>query len=70
MNTPTKIYIGTRNGKDLSVVDENCPNAKEYLSRYAVLGLLCSHRMKAILNGKTERADALWRAICEIDKLN
>ena len=37
MNTPTKIYIGTRNGKDLSIVDENYPNAVEYVNKRYVL---------------------------------
>lgn len=31
MKFPVKIYVGTRGGKTLSIVDENYPNAQEYV---------------------------------------
>ena len=61
MNTPTKIYIGTRNGKDLSVVDENYPNAVEYISRKAII--------KCLVIAKAKYGDDIAAAIYAIEHM-
>lgn len=37
MNAPDKIYVGITDGKHYSIVGEGYPNAKEYVSKEAVM---------------------------------
>ena len=46
MNTPNRIYIGTRDGENLAIVDKNYPNAREYISKDAVIRRLTIAKVK------------------------
>ena len=49
MKAPDKIYVGITDGKHYSIVGENYPFAKEYISIEAVIKLLTFLRKRRIV---------------------
>lgn len=67
MEMPIKIYLGTRDGKNLSVVPEGYPGATEYVHEEAVKSLL--RELNKALHDKEEQMkiqkEQLLEEVCD-----